>query len=100
MTPRLELKLEPEAEAEFLEAAEWYTARSPRLGTAFRDAVSVVLETIEEAPQRFPVALRDIRKARVRRFPYVVYYVVLPEATTVIAIIHGRRDPRRWAGRR
>ncbi len=51
MTPRLELKLEPEAEAEFLEAAEWYTARSPRLGAAFRDAVSVVLETIEEAPQ-------------------------------------------------
>ena len=100
MTSRVELKLEPEAEAEFFEAAEWYTARSRELGTAFRNAVSAVLEVIEDAPQRFPVALRDIRKARVRRFPYVVYYVVQPEAIAVIAIIHGRRDPRQWAGRR
>lgn len=98
--PRLELKLEPEAEAEFLDAAAWYAARSPGLGSAFRDAVAVVLEAIEEAPQRFPVALRDIRKARVRRFPYVVYYVVLPDIIAVIAIIHGRRDPSRWQGRR
>ncbi len=73
MTPRLELKLEPEAEAEFPEAAEWYAARSPGLGTAFRGAVSAALGAIEEAPQRFPVAHRDIRKARVQRFPYVVY---------------------------
>ena len=100
MTSRVELKLEPEAEAEFLEAAAWYTARGPELGTAFRNAVSAVLEAIEETPQRFPVALRDVRKARVRRFPYVVYYVVQPEAIAVIAIIHGRRDPRRWTGRR
>jgi len=55
---------------------------------------------VEEAPERFPIALGDIRKARVRRFPYVVYYVVLPEVITVIAIIHGRRDPQRWQGRR
>lgn len=77
MTPRLELKLEPAAEAEFLEAATWYAARNPGLGRSFRDAVAAVLETIEETPQRFPLALQDIRKARVRRFPYVVYYVVL-----------------------
>jgi hypothetical protein len=62
--------------------------------------VHVALERIEEAPQRFPVALRDIRKARVRRFPYVVYYVILPDAISVIAIMHGRRDPRRWQQRR
>jgi hypothetical protein len=29
-----------------------------------------------------------------------VYYVPLPEVTSVIAIIHGRRDPRRWQERR
>ncbi len=100
MTPRSKLQLEPEAEAEFLEAAAWYTARSPGLGIAFRDAVSAILESIEEIPQGFPVALRDIRKARVQRFPYVVYYVVLPDTISVIAIIHGRREPRRWQQRR
>jgi len=34
MTPRL--LLEPEAEAEFLEAGRWYTERNPALAAAFR----------------------------------------------------------------
>ena len=98
MTPRL--LLEPAAESEFLEAAAWYAERSPSLGTAFRTSVATTLTTIEEAPHRFPIALRDIRKARVPRFPYVVCYVPLAAVIVVIAIIHGRRDPRRWQTRR
>ena len=98
MTPRL--LLEPAAESEFLEAAGWYAERSPSLGAAFRTSVATTLTTIEEAPHRFPIALRDIQKARVPRFPYVVYYVPLTEVIVVIAIIHGRRDPRRWHTRR
>ena len=98
MTPRL--FLEPEAEAEFVEADRWYAERSPAIADAFRAAVRGTLEAVESAPHSFPIAVRDIQKARVRRFPYVVYYVRLPEVTTVIAIIHGRRDPRVWQARR
>ena len=98
MTPRL--LLEPEAAAEFLEAARWYAERSPAIGAVFQASVAATLEAVEGAPQRFPIALRDIRKARVARFPYVVYYVALPDVITVLAIIHGRRDPRRWQARR
>jgi plasmid stabilization system protein ParE len=98
MMPRL--LLEPEAEAEFLEAARWYEDRRPGLGTEFRASVATTLDVIEGTPERFPVALRDIRKARVPRFPYVVYYVSLSHVISVIAIIHGRRNPRRWQSRR
>src|SRR5437763_13034020 len=98
MTPRL--LLEPAAENEFLEAAGWYAEHSPSLGASFRTSVATTLTTIEEAPHRFPIALRDIRKARVPRFPYGVYYVPLPEVIVGIAIIPGRRDPRRWHTRR
>ncbi len=52
------------------------------------------------AESEFLEAARDIRKARVPRFPYVVYYVPLTEVIVVIAILHGRRDPRRWQTRR
>jgi len=98
VTPRL--LLEPEAETEFLEAQRWYAERGSGIAEAFRAAVARTLEAVESAPHSFPIAVRDIQKARVRRFPYVVYYVRLPEVTTVIAIIHGRRDPRRWQERR
>jgi len=98
VTPRL--LLEPEAEAEFVEAQRWYAERSPLIAEAFRSAVPRTLEAVESSPQSFPVAILDIRKALVRRFPYVVYYVGLPQVTTVIAIIHARRDPRVWQERR
>ena len=97
MTPRL--LLEPEAEAEFLKAGRWYTERNPAIA-AFRVSVERTLEAVERAPEQFPLALRDIRKALVRRFPYVVYYVVLSDVISVIAIIHGRRDPGIWQARR
>jgi plasmid stabilization system protein ParE len=98
VTPRL--LLEPEAEEEFLEAQRWYAERSPVIADAFRSAVARTLEAVESAPQSFPLAVLDIRKALVRRFPHVVYYVGLAEVTTVIAIIHARRDPRVWQERR
>ena len=98
MTPRL--LFEAEAEAEFLEAVQWYAGRNPGIAAAFRTSVESTLEAIENAPDQFPIVLRDIRKALVRRFPYVIYYVRLPGVISVIAIIHGRRDPRRWQTRR
>jgi plasmid stabilization system protein ParE len=42
---------------------------------------------------------RDVRRALVRRFPYAIYYRVEPERIAVIAIHHGKRDPRHWQSR-
>ena len=39
------------------------------------------------------IVLRDIRKAVVTDFPYVVYYRVELTRVIVIAVIHGNRDP-------
>src|SRR5205807_8586449 len=100
MTPRL--LLEPEAEAEFLEAGRWDTERNPALDAAFRVSVERTLEAVERSPEQFPIALRDIRKALVRRFPYVVYYVVLSDVISskrgVIRRAYQTRPERRATG--
>jgi hypothetical protein len=38
--------------------------------------------------------------AVVRRFPYLVYFVALPDGPTVIGVMHGRGHPGRWQSRR
>lgn len=96
--PRLFVRRE--ARGDIAEAFRWYESRSVGLGHEFLRAVRVALAGIEREPARFPVAVDDIRKARVARFPYVAYYVALPTRTAVIAIMHGRRNPRRWQSRR
>jgi hypothetical protein len=42
----------------------------------------------------------DIRKAPLRHFPYIVFFVVLRRHASVIAVMHARGNPRRWQARR
>lgn len=98
MTPRLLLR--PEAHADLEEAARWYEERSLGLGYEFLRVVRVALAGVERSPDGFPVILDDIWRAGVRRFPYFIYYVARSSDTSVIGVLHGRRDPRRWQSRR
>lgn len=88
------------AKADAREAFNWYEARSTGLGFDFLRAVRAALAAIDRNPAQFPVVLDDIHRVRVRRFPYSVFYVPLPEATRILAIMHDRRDPQRWKARR
>ena len=81
-------------------AFAWYEGERVGLGHEFLRAVAVTLAAVDRAPEQFPVALDDVRKALVRRFPYVVYFVVMSARVVVIAVAHGRRHPTRWQSRR
>ncbi len=94
------LFVRPAARRDLAAAFRWYEGRAVGLGHEFLRAVAVTFAAVDRAPERFPAALDDVRKAVVRRFPYVVYFVVLPGAVSVVAVMHARRDPRRWRSRR
>jgi hypothetical protein len=88
------------------EAHEWYEARSSGLGEEFLGAVAETLIAVEEAPQRFPAVHREgtieVRRARLRRFPFGLFFVRRagePRHVTVIACLHARRYPQHWARR-
>lgn len=88
------------------EAFEWYEARSPGLGDDFLTAVEEGLISARKTPQRFPVVHREgdleVRRARLRRFPFGLFFIwddTETGDTSVIACLHARRDPRRWRRR-
>ncbi len=87
------------AELDVAEAQLWYETQRSGLGAAFYSEVSQVIERLAENPLIYQVAYRDIRRALVPRFPYLIWYRVLGELVTVLACSHGRRDPRKLAFR-
>lgn len=93
------LKLREAAKTDVLQAFNWYEDRERGLGFEFTRAVRVAFAAIERDPTLYPVALEDIQRAQIGRFPYIVYFVVLPNAVSVIAVLHARRDPRVWHDR-
>jgi plasmid stabilization system protein ParE len=96
---RLPLVLEPEAEADLLEAFEWYEKQREGLGREFIECVDDALEQVAGNPELYAISHRGVRQALVRRFPYVVCFLIETERISVIAVLHGRRNPRLWQTR-
>jgi plasmid stabilization system protein ParE len=85
--------------AEIREAAQWYAERGLGLEDVFLDEVSRVLRLIRSAPSRYPFVDADLRKAVLRRFPYILLYRAREDEVVVIACFHGRRNPEEWQRR-
>ncbi len=96
------VKLTPEAQTELLEASAFYED-SAGLGDAFLDCVAEGLVRIGEAPEAHGPAPGfeelGIRLALIRRFPYHLPFLVLPDRISVIAVAHVRRRPGFWGTR-
>jgi plasmid stabilization system protein ParE len=86
----------PPARDEYDQAFEWYELRQPGLGLEFEEEVERVLGEVAAHPRRYPVVLRDIREAPVRRFPYCVYYRGRSGRLIVVSVFHTSRDPNEW----
>lgn len=89
----------PEAGSDLLDTRDWYERQEPGLGEAFANSIDETVDRIEAMPQMYAVVFRDVRRAKLRRFPYLVYYRVSSELLEVIAVLHGSRDPKLWQER-
>jgi len=89
----------PAARAEVLEAADWYKAHAPVAAEWFVAEIETVVARIAGNPLQFPVVFKDLRRARLRRFPYSLFFRVEEAGIHVLACFHSNREPRRWQGR-
>ena len=99
----LPLRISEEAEAEMAEGARWYETHRSGLGIGFLEALDEAVARIAEMPRMGSpvsgVADEAIRRRAVRRFPYHVIYLELPDRLQVLAVAHDHRRPGYWAGR-
>ncbi|MEO7675962.1 MAG: type II toxin-antitoxin system RelE/ParE family toxin [Verrucomicrobiota bacterium] len=86
----------PDAEAELIEAAQFYERRVSTLGVQFLDATDRAVGIILEAPDRWRIIEADVRHYLMPRFPYAIYYRVLPDHLRILAFKHYSRHPDYW----
>lgn len=97
----LRVQFEPEADAEYRFAGQWYEARREHLGIEFFDAVDEAIDQVLAWPQsgtvepHMPPEL-PVRRLAVTRFPYHVVYLEVNERIRILAIAHDRRKPGYW----
>jgi len=91
--------LRPEAVADLLAAREWYDRQRIGLGGEFLEAVDGLLAQVGNSPEMHAAEFKEVRRGKVRRFPYVAYYRILTDRVEVLGVLHGNRDPRNWQSR-
>ena len=89
----------PEALADVVEARQWYQEQEHGLGNAFADSLEEIVDRIRSMPRMYPEVLPGVRRGKLRRFPYLVYYRVLADRFEILAVLHGSRDPKLWRDR-
>jgi len=82
--------------SEIAESYIWYEKQREGLGEEFILCLEESIEKITKNPCLYPVVQKNIRRAVVRRFPYGIYYFVNENELIVIAVFHGKRNPKRW----
>jgi len=92
----LPVRVRRRAELDIDEAYVWYESRAEGIGEAFLRSVEACFARIARHPEAHVVAHGRVRRARLHRFPYGVYYTIREDFIDVLAVYHGRRLPRRF----
>jgi len=61
--------------------------------------MEAALDRITANPGQFPSVLQDIRRARLQKFPYGLFFRIEHNALIIIACFHASRDPKPWQRR-
>jgi hypothetical protein len=80
------------AELEALEAQAWYELQQSGLGTSFNDEFGHALMRLEHTPLIYQKIYGPVRRVVLRRFPYLLWFVIEGEAVIVLACTHGKRS--------
>lgn len=86
-------------EAEIEEQVAYFDRQRPGLGDRFeQDLLDTVKFMTDHALTGKPISA-NIRKLRLRTFPFDVIYAVDAETIAIVAVAHHRRRPGYWRGR-
>lgn len=97
------VRFSKEARAELTAVSRWYEQAKKGLGLTLLEMVDRAIERLESAPSSGTpvpgVSDASIRRVPVRRFPYHLVYVELPDRVQILALAHHRRHPGYWIRR-
>ena len=94
-----EVQIRRAAELDVAEAQLWYESQRNGLGAEFHSEISQTIDHLAQTPLIYEIAHRDIRRAIVHRFPYLIWYRVLDKIVVVLACTHVKQDPERVKAR-
>jgi plasmid stabilization system protein ParE len=78
-------------------ASQFYETHRPNLGREFLDEIDDTIQRVLANPRAWKVLDGEIRRCRLRRFPYGIIYTLLKDdLVLIISVMHLHRHPSSW----
>lgn len=87
------LALSQQAEQAIDLAALWYDQQSKGLGDKFVFAVDHAFHAIQSNPLLYGFRRKELRGYHMRKFPYIIFFIVQNDKIFVTTILHTSRKP-------
>jgi toxin ParE2 len=87
------------AQQELHEAISYYNGQVAGLGDAFLLEAIAAIERVRQFPEGWHPLGEDIRRCRLRRFPYGLIYHAEENNVIILAVAHSHRRPDYWRDR-
>ena len=80
------------AEKNIADAFSYYENESHGLGEALLMVVEDAIKNISDFPEMYQKVYGDLRRARVHRFPYAVFYLYEQGEAIILNVLNTRQD--------
>jgi toxin ParE1/3/4 len=90
--------IEPSGE-ELQDTVDYYNAQMDGLGHQFLDCFQDTIRYIKAAPEAWRLVGANTRRINVKRFPYMVLYVLESDTILVTCVAHQHRSPEYYVAR-
>ena len=90
---RYNITLSLEAEDDIFNAYQWYEQQKAGLGDEFTGALENSFSSIQSNPDTYGFRRKNIRGCLLKRFPYLVLYLIDDSNIRIISIFHTHRKP-------
>lgn len=77
-------------------ASQFYESSRPELGREFLEELDETIQRIVANPKAWAIIDGQMRRCRLRRFPYGIIYTIEDEIVLIIAVMHLHRHPSSW----
>lgn len=95
----MNINILPPADVELDDAIDYYNEQHLGLGDSFYQEFIKTIEIISFFPEAWRKVGSNTRRANIKKFPYLILYVVDGQDIFITCIAHQHRDPRYYAER-
>ena len=87
--------IRPAAERDINHAVDWYLEHAPEQAERFAEDLGATIRNVQKSPRLFRAVYGEVRRAALKKFPYLIWLVFFDEAKVVhvLALSHQRQDP-------